>query len=471
VTVAGSGEQGSADGPAHAASFDTLRDVSVSVDGSTCYLIDGYKVRTVDLANNSVATLAGSDWGHTDGVGPAAMFEMPTSLAAFGVAATQKAKARPLEVGRSPDYSTTRAPSTSTTVNPAVIAVCDSGSNTIRLVSAAGRVTTLSSSGEGSGGAAAAEQPFLVLSSGGASSGGLASPRGAVTLPDGRLLVADSGNNCLRTFDPSSGAESVFAGPGASDSDVTDNSSMVNGGWLADVEFDHPECLAVDVDGRVVVVDVDAESRELRIQVIDPVAKERRVLEFAAVVGGQGPESAQELQTCESHNNTPPQKTASFRDSLACTFGIGLYAARIIFADVAIGISGELWIATEHGVCVVTGVGLAPGYHAWTNNMIAPTAACFHHELQPEAQAAVWAVLTSAVRCQWHQHSMGPVATAATSSGPELVWRGAGHSVTAAATAAAAPVPAPALPLELWFVVLTMIRTWELGSRVLDDDP
>jgi len=85
MTLAGTGEEGFADGPADQAQFNSPTDVDLAADG-TVYVADGAnnRIRFITPAGE-VGTLAGTgEWGHTDGPNQEATFCLPTSLALDG---------------------------------------------------------------------------------------------------------------------------------------------------------------------------------------------------------------------------------------------------------------------------------------------------------------------------------------------------------------------------------------------------
>ena len=71
TTLAGSGEDGDADGAGAAAEFDYPRGLALSADGAMLFVADYYnhKIRQVDVATGTVTTLADSgEEGDDDGV-------------------------------------------------------------------------------------------------------------------------------------------------------------------------------------------------------------------------------------------------------------------------------------------------------------------------------------------------------------------------------------------------------------------
>ena len=86
-TIAGNGTPGHADGAGAAAQF--LQPAGLAVSGTTLYVADynNHRIRAIDLAspNKTVSTIAGSgSKGHANGVGTAAQFNQPIGLAVSG---------------------------------------------------------------------------------------------------------------------------------------------------------------------------------------------------------------------------------------------------------------------------------------------------------------------------------------------------------------------------------------------------
>ena len=86
-TIAGSGTPGHADGTGTVARFNNPRGLALS--GTTLYVADfsNHRIRAIDLAssNKTVSTIAGSGTPeHADGVGTAARFNGPISIAVSG---------------------------------------------------------------------------------------------------------------------------------------------------------------------------------------------------------------------------------------------------------------------------------------------------------------------------------------------------------------------------------------------------
>ena len=84
TTIAGSGEEGDADGVGDAGQFNSPAGLAVSPDGSARFVADlfNHEIRRVEVATGAVTTLAGSgEAGSADGVGDEARFAMPRDLA------------------------------------------------------------------------------------------------------------------------------------------------------------------------------------------------------------------------------------------------------------------------------------------------------------------------------------------------------------------------------------------------------
>ncbi|EOD41273.1 hypothetical protein EMIHUDRAFT_433296 [Emiliania huxleyi CCMP1516] len=84
VTTLAGGEEGGADGVGGAAHFNGARGLAISPDGSALFVADTFnnKIRRVEVATGAVTTLAGSGAsGSADGVGGAAQFNYPMALA------------------------------------------------------------------------------------------------------------------------------------------------------------------------------------------------------------------------------------------------------------------------------------------------------------------------------------------------------------------------------------------------------
>ena len=260
TTLAGSpGVTGNTDGSGGSARFNAPRGLTVGVDG-TIYVADSlnHTIRRI-TPDGMVSTLAGAAGvtGRADGAGRDARFLSPRGVAL------------------GPDGS---------------LFVTDSGNHTIRRISPAGEVTTLAGqaglpgTADGSGSAAqfrlptglvtdAAGQIYVAdstnqtirrISPAGAvlTIGGMAgsagyqdgpqeqarfrSPAGIALSPDGRIIVADSGNHALRALSPAGLVSTIAGSPRQSGSTDGAGSAAL---------FNLPAALAQAPDGSLAVAD------------------------------------------------------------------------------------------------------------------------------------------------------------------------------------------------------------------------
>ena len=189
LVLAGDGITGTRDGDAAGARFTDPFGVASAADG-TVYVSDGAgadRIRRIS-PDGRVSTLAGSENGYADGTGDAARFSTPSGLAL--------------------DASGT-------------LYVADTGNNVIRRITLDGHVSTLA----GDGVAGASDGPAQVARFNG--------PIGVAVEPGGRVLVADTYNDRIRTIDPD-GTVSTLA---------------------PDARFHTPTGVAVDSAGNIYVAD------------------------------------------------------------------------------------------------------------------------------------------------------------------------------------------------------------------------
>ncbi|MCX7680782.1 MAG: NHL repeat-containing protein [Anaerolineae bacterium] len=210
TTVAGSGQAGSADGPALEATFGVPTGVALAPSG-VLYIADSVaedphplRLRLLTL-DGMVTTLAGSlEAGYKDGSGTGARFRSPA-----GIAVDAQGN----------------------------IYVADTNNHRIRRVSPTGEVTTLAGS----------PNPGYVAgyADGSAAEARFQHPRSVAVDAQGNVYVADAGNNCIRKITPD-GQVTTFAGsrePGYVDGKGTE------------ARFNSPSGIAVDAQGNVYVAD------------------------------------------------------------------------------------------------------------------------------------------------------------------------------------------------------------------------
>jgi hypothetical protein len=213
-TVAGTGTPSSTgDGsPALFATINLPQDVAASAGGT--YLIadtTGNRIRKVDSAGY-MTTIAGTGTACTP-VGTLCGDYGPAALALLNAPAA-------------------------ITADPAGsgFLIADTGDNRVRRVSATGTITTMVGSG-----IACATATLLCGDAGPAALGSLNAPRGAIDLPDGSLLVADSGTNRLRARIPEAaagatgpaGATGLAGGDGLDGLDGLDGARAAGGPGVA----------------------------------------------------------------------------------------------------------------------------------------------------------------------------------------------------------------------------------------------
>jgi DNA-binding beta-propeller fold protein YncE len=204
ATLAGSGEEGSADGVGAAARFNDPWGLAVRPDGNLLLVDSGNSTIRHVSAAGAVRTLAGAagQQGSADGVGAAARFFWPAGVALR------------------PDGS---------------LLVSDYWNRTIRSVSAEGVVSTMAGAAgqQGSTDGPAALARFRGL-------------RGLSLGSDGSLYIADSGNHTIRCLSPDGTVRTVAGAAGQEG--TTD-------GLGPAARFKWPSGLAAAPDGRLYVAD------------------------------------------------------------------------------------------------------------------------------------------------------------------------------------------------------------------------
>ncbi len=201
TTLAGSGNEGWADGVGSQASFNQPQGVAVMASGAVLVAdSNNNRIRLVSPLGN-VTTLAGSENpDEADGVGSQASFYSPTGVAVMASGA---------------------------------VLVADTFNNRIRLVSPSGIVTTLAGSGN------------QTWADGVGAQASFYQPQGVAVMASGAAVVADSGNNRIRLVSPL-GIVTTLAGSG-------------HGTWAdgmgSQASFFGPSGVAVTASGAVVVAD------------------------------------------------------------------------------------------------------------------------------------------------------------------------------------------------------------------------
>ncbi|MCB1192906.1 MAG: hypothetical protein KDK90_20850 [Leptospiraceae bacterium] len=222
TTLAGSGNEGSADGTGTSASF--YRPFGITTDGTNLYVADNlnYKIRKIVIASKVVTTLAGSgSQGLTDATGTSASFNAPIDITTDGINlyVTDYNKIRKIDI--SSGVVTTLAGSTShgsadgtgtsasfaspsgITIEGSNLYVADAANHKIRkIVISSGFVTTLAGSGsqgseDGMGTAASFNVPYRITTDG------------------TNLYIADFSNHKIRKIEISSKVVTTLAGSGS----------------------------------------------------------------------------------------------------------------------------------------------------------------------------------------------------------------------------------------------------------------
>lgn len=255
TTFAGTGAQGSADGPAGLATFSLPGGAAIDGAGNI-YIADAANniIRKI-TPTGAVNSFAGSGAaGSTDGVGKSASFNTPTAIAIdkngnLYVADYGNNLIRKIEpnatvttlAGGGPGTAVNGPGSVASFKNPQGVAVdaagnvyvADAGNNQIRKITSIGLVSTFAGSG-----VAGAED-------GAALSASFSRPSGIAVDQGGTVFVADAANNLIRKITPA-GQVSVLAGSGTAggSNSIAQASS-----------FNYPEGLAIDAAGILYVGD------------------------------------------------------------------------------------------------------------------------------------------------------------------------------------------------------------------------
>jgi hypothetical protein len=211
-TVAGDGEEGHRDGAATQAQLGGPGDLALLRDGRVLVAdTENSCVRMLSADLQQVSTMAGDgEEGYRDGAAAQAQFISPSGLAS-------------LPDGR--------------------VLVVDSGNNRIRMLSAdLLQVSTVAGDGDaGHRDGAAAQAQFNYA-------------HGIALLPDGRVLVADSGNNRIRMLSADLQQVSTVVGDGG---------ERHRDGIAVQAQIDYPTDLALLPDGRMLVATLGSRIRVL----------------------------------------------------------------------------------------------------------------------------------------------------------------------------------------------------------------
>jgi glucose/arabinose dehydrogenase len=206
-TVAGPNAQPRDDGAPTDFELDTPAAVAVLADGSLLVAdTDNHRIRRISSGGSTITTVAGNSLICSAGDGGPA-----TSAQLFFPAA----------VAVLPDGG---------------YLIADAGNGRIRKVSATGTITTVAGS-----------MPGFAGDGGPATSARLANPRGVAVLPGGGFVIADTGNNRIRMVAPD-GTISTVAGTGSP-------GAAGDGGPAGSAQLDTPTSVAVLPDGGLLIVD------------------------------------------------------------------------------------------------------------------------------------------------------------------------------------------------------------------------
>ena len=219
TTIAGDGDSSFADGPVASAKFHFPNDVAVAADG-TLFISDGDNRLIRKIANGMVSGFAGGAFGIVNGMGSAARFKFPTSLAIDNEGNIFSADARDPRIrkinaaAQVTTYAGTdeegfedgaaasaefRGENKVATDNAGNVYIADAQNNRIRKVSVSGVVTTLA----GNGTAGMKDGPGDIAE--------FDFPDGIAVDKQGNLYVSDGSNFSIRKITPD-GNVSTFAG-------------------------------------------------------------------------------------------------------------------------------------------------------------------------------------------------------------------------------------------------------------------
>ena len=242
-TIAGSGQPGFAgnSGPATLARLHEPYGIALGPEG-TLFIVDrlNRRVRRVDPATGTIATLAGDGRAISDGDGGPAT---AAGLAEPNDACLDPAGAR--------------------------LFIADVAGHRVRVVDlATGCIGTFAGTGEahhdGDGGPASAAA--------------LHGPRAVAIAGDGALLILERNGSTLRRVDRATGTIATIAGTGI-------RGAQGDGGRALAAEFAAPKELGIDRDGGILVVDTETH----RIRRIDPAGRITTIAGTGDAGGADGP--------------------------------------------------------------------------------------------------------------------------------------------------------------------------------------
>lgn len=258
LTLAGSGEVGSADGKKDKASF--YRPTGIAIDSyGAIYIaeVDNHLIRKI-TPQGEVSVVAGSGKrGDRDGIGKDALFNKPYALAIDkfnnlyvtelgnhkikkisqdGKVTTYAGSGMKGTRDGSLLYASFDTPSGIVIDNNANIYICDSNNNNIRIITKGGEVGMFAGNGK----------------SGDADGKGVAAsfndPRGLAIDKDGNIYVADTGNHKIRMITKDGIVKTIAGSLHSGDKD----------GFEGDAAFFSPRGITLDEDGNIYITDFHA---------------------------------------------------------------------------------------------------------------------------------------------------------------------------------------------------------------------